>query len=92
MEAISARPNYGPPYALASILFRRLDRLEEARDLLLRGLEADASGSAELHYFLGLIFLDLGDIEAAQTHADKAEALGYPLSGLQKAIARRTGS
>ena len=87
-EAMAKYPEYGPTYALMSILLRRVGKAEDARDVLLEGLERAATGHAELHYFLGLTYVTLKDFDAAQKHADQAASGGYPLTGLQNALAR----
>lgn len=46
------------------------------------------SSSAELFYNLGLLELDLGNIEAAREHAVRAYAMGYPLPGLRNKLDR----
>jgi len=87
-EAITAHPKYSSPYALASIILRDAGKLADARDVLLDGLAAGAENAAELHYFVGLIYVELGDVKTAQIHAIDASNGGYPLNGLQLAIAR----
>jgi tetratricopeptide (TPR) repeat protein len=56
-----------------------LRRYEEALTLL--------PNSAEVHYNMGLTYLDLKDYDAAANHAAKAYDLGYPLPGLRKRLA-----
>jgi Flp pilus assembly protein TadD len=48
-----------------------------------------APESAEVHYNLGLLYVRLGNYPAAQQHADKAYAQGFPLPGLREQLARR---
>jgi tetratricopeptide (TPR) repeat protein len=43
-------------------------------------------GQAEIHYNLGLLYLELDDIEAARTQAIEAYRLGYPLPGLNRKL------
>ena len=44
--------------------------------------------SAEIHYNLGLIYLELGDADRALEQAHAAYALGYPLPGLRNRLQR----
>lgn len=88
-QAIQLHPSYAAPYAFGSILLKRTGKPLDARNLLLEALSNNAEPAAELHYFLGLIFLELDDFESASLHADKATELGYPLLGIHRAIARR---
>ncbi len=57
-----------------------LKRYEEALALM--------PESAEVHYNLGLLKLDLKQVDAARQHAEKAYALGYPLQGLKNKLKR----
>ena len=43
---------------------------------------------AELAYNMGLLYVDLGNLEKAREYAERAQTLGYPLSGLQRKIAQ----
>ena len=40
----------------------------------------------ELIYNMGLLYVDLGDLQMAREYADKAHLLGYPLKGLSNKI------
>ena len=42
----------------------------------------------ELIYNIGLLYLDLGNVSAAQEYSKRANSLGYPLTGLQRRIDR----
>ena len=44
--------------------------------------------SAELHYNLGLLYVDVRDYEAARREAKRAYELGYPLNGLRAKLER----
>jgi len=54
----------------------------------LRGDKMVEGRSAEIQYNLGLVLLELGDIEEAQIAARKAYELGYPLPGLRNKLKR----
>jgi tetratricopeptide (TPR) repeat protein len=58
-----------------------------AKEALLRGDEATGGKSAEINYHLGLVSLDLGEVDAAVDYARKAYAAGYPLPGLKRKLA-----
>jgi tetratricopeptide (TPR) repeat protein len=44
--------------------------------------------NAEVHYNLGLLYIEMKDLVRAQEHADKAYSLGYPLPGLRNKLKR----
>lgn len=54
---------------------KALKRYKEAESLL--------PNSPELHYNLGLLYLNIGNIEQAKAHAIQAYSRGYPLKGLK---------
>lgn len=59
---------------------RALDIYQEAERL--------SPDSAEVHYNLGLLYIELKDLEKAKAHADRAYELGHPLPGLQMKLKR----
>ena len=60
---------------------------EGALAALLAGNEAVQGKSAELHYFLGLTYLDLRQYDQAQIQAREAYAMGHQLPGLRRKLA-----
>ena len=52
------------------------------------GFKASDGASAEINYNLGLILLELGDLDGAARHAELAYDLGYPLPGLRAKLQR----
>lgn len=84
-KAIALHPDIPDAYAAFGVLLRRLDRREDARDVLARGVE-HVEGNAELHYLLGLIQFELGDYVASHEQAKRAYRLGYPLPGLKRKL------
>jgi tetratricopeptide (TPR) repeat protein len=89
--ARSKHPSYAPGYtATAMLSFDRKD-YAAAIEVLQAGMEG-AGDSGELHYFLGLAYFYQGDVDTAKQHAESARALGYPLTGLARKIARHEQS
>lgn len=86
-EAIEGCPECAVGYHTKANYLRKKEQLNEAREVLERGVKSTDGKSAELHYFLGLLLVDLKEFESAQTHALRAYELGYPLPGLRKRLA-----
>jgi tetratricopeptide (TPR) repeat protein len=63
----------------------RLNRQKDALEQLQLALKFD-EGNANIHYNLGLIYLDLKDYPKAREHAQRAYALGFALPGLRKRL------
>lgn len=59
---------------------RALDVYQEAERL--------SPDSAEVQYNMGLLYIELKDLEKAKAHADRAYELGHPLPGLQMKLKR----
>lgn len=87
-KAIHEEPTHPQSYTAMYLVLRDLGRNDEAREILIRGNEATKGKSAELHYFLGLAYVDAGDAASARKHADQAYRLGYPLPGLKNKLDR----
>jgi tetratricopeptide (TPR) repeat protein len=87
-EAIAAQPTVSSPYALASMILKDEGNLQQAISILLKGDAALNGRSAELHYFLGHIYIDVNDLDSATDHAKLAYDLGYPLPGLATKLRR----
>lgn len=47
-----------------------------------------AGNSANLHYNIGLVYLDLGEFEKSLNHAHQAYSMGFPLEGLRNRLKR----
>lgn len=75
-------------YQAKAMFYRASGQLPEARRVLEEGDQALGGQSAVIHYFLGLVLLDLKEFAAAQEHARQAYELGYPLPGLRQRLAR----
>jgi tetratricopeptide (TPR) repeat protein len=83
--AIEARPSDAQFYAALAITYRDQKQLKQARETLERGVAA-SEGSVELHYNLGLICLELRDVECAVQHAQVAYEGGHPFPGLKNKL------
>lgn len=68
------------------IYLHKLGKLETALSEY-RAAETASPKHAGLNYNLGLLLFDMGNYDEAQTYAERAEKLGYPLRGLQKKLA-----
>lgn len=69
----------------ATYLFREKEFVE-ARRILERGLQTVEDPTAEMHYFLGLVLVQLKVWDQAREHAVEAYELGYPLPGLRNKL------
>ena len=87
-EAQKIDPKLDTGYSASALILRQAGKLNEAVEVLKRGLAAVDGESAELNYFLGLTYFDLKNLDLAREYADKAYALGYPLPGLRNRLAR----
>lgn len=81
-------PEDGTVRMLAGIYYARQDKLEEAEQSYLEALEL-MPDSAELHYNLGLLYIERGNDAAANEHAVRAYSLGSQLPGLKRKLIRR---
>jgi len=86
--AIEGCPSCGVGYEAKSMFLKSQGQLAAARDVLEAGDKAVDGSSAQIHYFLGLVLLDLKDFDAASAQARRAYALGYPLPGLRDLLAK----
>lgn len=83
--AIEAKPSDAQFYAALAITYRDQKKLPLARETLEKGIAA-AQGSVELHYNLGLMCLELGDVDCAVQHAHVAYEAGHPFPGLKNKL------
>jgi tetratricopeptide (TPR) repeat protein len=84
--AIERNPKDPIAYSALAVALRDEKRLAEARDVLERGNTAVGGESAEIHYNLGLVYIELGDMQAAVKHAQRAYELNHPLPGLREKL------
>lgn len=87
-QAIHAQPTVSSPYALASMIYRKTGEPRKAVQVLQKGDTALDGQSAEIHYFLGHIYIELSELDSAADHARRAYELGYPLPGLASKLRR----
>jgi tetratricopeptide (TPR) repeat protein len=87
-QAVTIDPKNPSAYSALAIAYRQDKKLNLARDTLLKGDRATEGKSAEIHYNLGLIYLELGDADRALEQAHAAYGLGYPLPGLRNRLQR----
>jgi tetratricopeptide (TPR) repeat protein len=86
---IKVRPERSEPYVMLALIHRKQGKLTAARDVLRDANTAAGGQSADIEYNLGLINLELGDIDAAVANAQKVYAEGYPLLGLKNKLAAK---
>ena len=91
-EAMDAQPEFPSTYALAALIHRDSKQPQRALEVLRKGDEATHGASAEIHYFMGLLLVDQGDLDDAVVQARKAYDLGYPLPGLKTKLRRHNVS
>ena len=87
-DAIVAQPHNGVLYSAMAVMQRKLGRLDDAKQTLLQGNQALDGKSAEINYNLGLISLELGEVDDAVKYAESAYELGFPLPGLRMKLAK----
>lgn len=87
-KAIATSLTDPAPYSALAILYRKLNRLDLAREVLLRGDKAVDGKSPEIHYNLGLILLEMKDVDGALAYAKKAYAGSLQLPGLKNKLIR----
>lgn len=86
-QAIRFAPRDGTSRMLYGIHLHASGKLKKALALYLEA-EKLAPDSAELHYNLGLLYLDMKDFKKARAHAIKAYNQNYPLQGLKNRLVK----
>ena len=87
-EVIQVQPQRAEPYMMLALIHRKQKKLDLARNVLEQANAATGGESTEIQYNLGLLNLELGDVDAAVANAKKAYAAGYPLPGLQRKLSQ----
>ena len=85
-HAIQVQPGRPEPYGMLARLQRSHGQLKAARETLKAADVATDGKSVDIHYNLGLISLELGDVESAINYAKQAYSRGYPLDGLKRKL------
>jgi tetratricopeptide (TPR) repeat protein len=86
LGALADNPGNDVLYSATAMMQRKLGDTKEAKDTLLLGFEAMDGKSAEICYNLGLLSLELGEIDDAEKYAKLAYEQDYPLPWLRKKL------
>lgn len=81
-RAARFQPEDPVPYSLYGLYLIKLGKRDAAVEELEKA-SARANGDANVHYNIGLGYLDLGRTDKANEHAKIAYAAGFPLPGLR---------
>lgn len=84
-RAIRFQPDDPMPYGIAGAYFAQSGQRDTALTYLEKAGEL-SDGNANLHYNLGLAYLELGLTERAVEQAKRAYAAGFPLEGLKNRL------
>jgi tetratricopeptide (TPR) repeat protein len=82
-RSIEARPDALDAYVQLAVIYRRQKQLQDALTIMEKAESLQGGQSSEVQYILGLIYLDMGNLDAAERNAKLAYAKGYPLPGLR---------
>jgi len=85
-KAIAERATDPTPYSALAVVYRKQKQLDLAREILLRGDKVMQGKSPEIQYNLGLILLELKDVDGALEYAQKAYLGGHQLPGLRNKL------
>lgn len=85
---IEAQPQTDVLYSATAVIQRQLGQLEQAKKTLVAGYNAVGGRSAEINYNLGLVSIELGELDQAVKYAEAAYELGFPLQGLRTKLER----
>jgi O-antigen ligase len=88
LRAIEFRPEESRIHLYYGTYLHRANKFKQAE---IEYMKAEMLGGpdAELYYNLGLLMLDLGDVERAGGYAEKAYSMGYPLPGLRDRLQKQ---
>ena len=84
-KAISVNPNSPGVYLTKGMYEQKNKKLKEAVESYKRALEIDPN-SANVHYNLGLAYVELRQYALGNEHAQRAYALGWQLPGLRSKL------
>ena len=82
-KTIAAQPAQVRPYGMLAMIYRKQHQLGQAKETLEKADAVAQGKSAEIQYNLGLINLELGDVDAAVANARQAYKMDYPLPWLK---------
>jgi len=85
-QEIESNPMDPRAYVTLAVILRDLKRPDEAIAVLKKCDAALDGESAEVHYNLGLLYLEVKNSDLALEHAHKAYALNHPLPGLRNRL------
>jgi hypothetical protein len=86
-RAVRFQPDDAQVKMLYAIYLSRKGKPREAA-IQLEEAQPFVGDSANLHYNMGLVYLDVGDFEKSLYHAHQAYSLGFPLEGLKNRLKR----
>lgn len=84
-RAVRFAPNDGNVRFIYGIYLHRINNYEKSLQEYTAALES-LPDSGELHYNLGLLYLDMGDYASSRRHAEQAYELGHPLPALRNKL------
>jgi tetratricopeptide (TPR) repeat protein len=87
-KVIAAHPVRTEAYGALATIYRKQNNTAAALDVLKKADVASQEKSAEIKYNMGLLQIDVGQIDAAVESAKKAYELGFPLPGLKNRLQR----
>jgi tetratricopeptide (TPR) repeat protein len=87
-RAVRFRPQQAPTWMIYGMHLHATKRLKDAREAY-ETAEKLGEASAQFHYNYGLLLVDLGDLDTAESHARQAYAKGYQLQGLKDKLKQR---
>jgi tetratricopeptide (TPR) repeat protein len=87
-DVIRIQPMRLEPYVTLANIYLTQKNQAEARKTVLSARQQIGSASPELHYNLGLLSLQVGDVPGAIESAQIAYANGHPLQGLKNKLIR----
>jgi tetratricopeptide (TPR) repeat protein len=85
-EVLKEQPQAEILYSAIAVSQMKLNRSREAKETLLQGVKVLERESAEVYYNLGLVSLELGEVDSAADYASRAYELGFPLPGLRNRL------
>ena len=86
-RAFRFQPDDPMPRLIAGLYYIKLKNLGEAREnITIADSLSESSQDANLHYNLGLAYLDLKELDKSVEHAKKAYDAGFPLPGLRNML------